>query len=342
LSRSFTNKIYTPSANFPYTAIAKRQSSDARPHAREVNLPVIHLAERREGDEKNAMKNKHLVLLFLLVVYAVYLYNHHRNKTVNDTPDAKLAAEFLEKYKATSQITLDDGTEPNIQLLAAENGWSVTFGSLRAPADEDSIKAFMRQIQSAQVCAIPTTTAHATVTMQCGLETFTLKKHQGDTLHLTKTGDATSVGLISKASRWFRKPYENWIFRRLQVKKPQEINSLSFEFKDFPAVTLTKTDSLWSSSKGTKLDQNFMRDSMLIALTQLNQLEPALYFDPVSEAMQPFATLYINDGRSGHLKCYRRTEKIAEYYLQSSINPQVSYHLPSKTANQIFVAALLK
>jgi hypothetical protein len=288
------------------------------------------------------MKNKHLVILFLALAYAVYVYNDNRNKSAYVSSDAKLATEFLEKYKSITQITFDDGTDPSINLYAAEHGWFVGFGSLNAPADEDSVKLFFEQLKTAQVCNLPVTPPHGTAQIQCGHQAYTITKHGGDTLRLSKTGDAQMVGFTTRAARWLHKPYENWLFRRLQVKKASEITSLSFEFKDFPSVTLSKTDSIWSSSRGSKIDQNYMRDSMLVSLTQLNALEPALYFDPVSEAMKPFATLYINDGKSGHLNCYRRTEKVAEYYIQSSVTPQVSYHLPSKLANLVFVAALLK
>lgn len=289
------------------------------------------------------MKNKHLVFIFLAMATLVYFWNKNRSKHENLSSDSKLAAEFLEKYRASSSIVLSDGTEPDIKLLHTENGWSLNFGMLNAPADEDTIKAFLEELKQMKVCKLPVSEPKSSCSFEGNGLGYKLSLHH-DTLSLTGPNGNAKTGLNGSVRRWLSKPYEEWLFRRLQTKAKQEIIQISYEWLNFPALSLSYKDSTWRNPDGSAsvIPQAWLQDSLLPNLSQLNKLEPALSFDPVTLALKPFASLYLNDGKSGILKCYRITETRAEYYLQSSILPQVCFKLDTDLANTLFVKPHLK
>ncbi len=285
------------------------------------------------------MKNKHIVLAFALLSGLVWLWNHSFRKKEVLSTDKKLAAEFLEKYHSATECRIDDGTEPSIRLMKDDHGWRVNFGALDATADEDSIKALFRAFSYATQSSTSITDAlsQITLTLKTPGHEWQLKKVERSLFQLSTSQSNTKTLIQAPLDHWVLAPYEHWIFRKLQVKAPEEIQSLSYEWDLFDPMHLQKKDSLWLIPAQCKMNSNFLRDSLFPALGQLNRLEPALSFDPVGEAIKPFAQLHINDGKACTLQCYRLTEQQAEYYIQSSNVPQVYFKLPARLANTIFV-----
>jgi hypothetical protein len=290
------------------------------------------------------MKNKHLLLLFLVAALSVWLWNSmFRKEDRFSHIDNNFAAEFLEKYTKATFMSLDDGTEPNIRLTRDEHGWQVNFGTLDAPADEDSIKAFLQTIGTLQLSnQLPTEPQRRQLKLQTSGTSYLLNQHSANNYVLTDTEGKNKIGFTAPISNWFSAPYQHWLFRKLQVKTVKEIQSLSFEWKQFEPLHLQITDSVWQIPAGIQMEKSFINDSILTSLTQLNQLEPALLFDPLSDAIKPFAQLHINDGKACTLSCYRLTETVADYYIHSTNVPQLYFKLPNDLANQIFVAPMLK
>jgi hypothetical protein len=290
------------------------------------------------------MKNKHLLLLFLVAALSVWLWNSmFRKQDKFSHIDNKFAAEFLEKYDGVTFISIDDGTEPNIRLTRDEHGWQVNFGTLDAPADEDSIKAFLQAIGTLSLTnQLPAEPQRGQLKLQTTGASYWLNQHGANSYVLSDTEWKNKIGFTAPLSNWFSAPYEHWLFRKLQVKTAKEIQSLSFEWRQFEPLHLQIIDSTWQIPVGVQMEKSYIQDSILSSLTQLNQLEPALLFDPLGDAIKPFAQLHINDGKACTLSCYRLTETVAEYYIHSTNVPQLYFKLPNDLANQIFVVPMLK
>jgi hypothetical protein len=287
------------------------------------------------------MKNKHLVLLFLSVLTAAWCWNRYfRSESSNQSADKKLAAEFLEKYESADRILFDDGTEPQIELSHDIQGWRLGFGALSTAADEDTLKSFMQAVKSLAYCATtPTSSSNLNCTISTAQASYLLRLHQGDTLSLQKLGSEMRASFTGKLGHFFRKPYDQWLFRKLQVKAAEQITSLTYQWKSFEPMHLQKVDTTWQIAAAKAINHRFLQDSLLPSLNQLNQLEPALDFDPISDAIPPFCTLAINDGNAATLTCYRMTEQGSAYFLKSSNVENLCFKLPISLANLLFCSA---
>jgi hypothetical protein len=293
------------------------------------------------------MKNKHILLLFVLAAASVWFWNYYRHGSTHQLTEADQSySQFVEQIQSTESFVIDDGTEPNISLTHDEHGWRLHFGTLDTPADEDSVKQFLQDLRSASQVALPQTETHYTASLLTKKATWQLKKCTGSDALTIRNGSNKSAlpdcALKSAAAPWLQKPYENWIFRKLQTLPAQQINDLAYEWADFGTMHLQQVDSIWQMPTTWLRPNNYLSDTLLTALADLNRLEPALQYDPMSESAQPFASLYINAGKGATLRCYRRTQQHAEYFLHSTHAPQIYFKLPTSLANQIFVLPMLR
>jgi hypothetical protein len=287
------------------------------------------------------MKNKHLVLLFLVITALVWYYQSQRASGSKSITDERLATEFVARCKNVEKIEISDGIDPNIEVQLDEHGWRLGFGNINSSADEDSIKAFIEALSKSRVTQLPISRVQAKADLLIQGKNYHIERHEKDTLMLSTLDGGVRVGLITKSAAWLNKPYTNWLFRRLQVAKMDDFTSLSYVWKDFPKKTYTKIDSIWTSNSTQKPSAKFMSDTLLPALTMLNLLEPTENFDPITESTKPFCTLYLNDGTSGELMCYRRTEHTSEYFISAKHLPHLIFQLPKDLANLIFVKPML-